>query len=87
MWSVCCRVITDMGNSGAEPFDGKAGPELTVEDSVRYQLKNIDGADLSKTGLFLPTPGSACRGKGAQHCGWHATDIARLGTFWWQPTF
>ena len=57
MWSVCCRVITDMGNSGAEPFDGKAGPELTVEDSVRYQLKNIDGADLSKTGLFFAHTG------------------------------
>lgn len=46
-----------MGNSGAEHFDGTVGPDLTPEDSVKAQLKVIDGADLSKTGGFFAHTG------------------------------
>jgi len=49
-------VQTDMGNSGATEFDGKAGPELTPEDSIKAQLKLIDRADLSITGGYFLAP-------------------------------
>ncbi len=45
-----------MGNSGATEFDGKAGPELTPEDSIKAQLKLIDRADLSITGEYFLAP-------------------------------
>ena len=52
-----CRVITDMGNSGSEAFDGKAAPTLSAEDSIKCQLKLIDSADLSKSGKYFAHTG------------------------------
>lgn len=51
-----CRVQTDMGNSGATEFDGKAGPDLTPEDSIKAQLQLIDRADLSISGGYFLAP-------------------------------
>ena len=45
-----------MGNSGATEFDGKAGPDLTPEDSIKAQLKLIDRADLSISGGYFLAP-------------------------------
>ncbi|CAK0786478.1 hypothetical protein CVIRNUC_009691 [Coccomyxa viridis] len=50
-------VITDMGNSGSEAFDGKAAPTLSAEDSIKCQLKLIDSADLSKSGKYFAHTG------------------------------
>ncbi len=45
-----------MGNSGASEFDGKAGPDLTPEQSIKAQLKLIDSANLDISGGYFLAP-------------------------------